>query len=225
LNLDRFLDAWKANGGAIPDELIWAKGFAEVIPQINRTTYPASMVGSFHSPPAGRIELIISKEHLVSVTPKVFVSYSWDSEEHKLWVRELSAKLRSHGVDARIDHWHQIPGHELTLFMEQEVRDNDFVIVICTPRYKEKSDNRIGGVGYEGGLITAEIYNGGKEGKFLPVLREGDFKSALPSWFGTRSGFDLRNGVKLDAEYEKLRKHLLGQSEQAPPLGPSYAGD
>lgn len=39
----------------------------------------------------------------VIVHPKVFISYSWDTEngddEHKKWVRDLATKLRSHGVD------------------------------------------------------------------------------------------------------------------------------
>ncbi|MCG1012151.1 TIR domain-containing protein [Tepidanaerobacter sp. GT38] len=35
--------------------------------------------------------------------PTVFISYSWDSEEHENWVAFLAAKLRENGVDATID--------------------------------------------------------------------------------------------------------------------------
>lgn len=32
--------------------------------------------------------------------PKVFISYSWDSESHKKWVIALSNELRKNGIDA-----------------------------------------------------------------------------------------------------------------------------
>jgi hypothetical protein len=46
--------------------------------------------------------------------PKVFISYSWDNEAHKEWVRQLATQLRADGVDARLDHWHAVPGDRLT---------------------------------------------------------------------------------------------------------------
>lgn len=35
--------------------------------------------------------------------PKVFASYSHDSDEHKKWVREFCTKLRENGVDVTLD--------------------------------------------------------------------------------------------------------------------------
>jgi hypothetical protein len=37
--------------------------------------------------------------------PTVFISYSWDDEAHKGWVRQLATQLRHDGVDTRLDHW------------------------------------------------------------------------------------------------------------------------
>ena len=42
--------------------------------------------------------------------PKVFISYSWDDEARKEWVKELATQFRADGVDARLDHWHAVPG-------------------------------------------------------------------------------------------------------------------
>ena len=39
----------------------------------------------------------------MEVAPKVFVSYSWDSNEHNEWVSKFVSKLRSNGVDAKYD--------------------------------------------------------------------------------------------------------------------------
>ena len=57
-----------------------------------------------------------------------FISYSWDSEAHKLWVRELATRLRTSGVDITLDQWHLAPGDQLPQFMESAVRDSDFVL-------------------------------------------------------------------------------------------------
>ena len=89
--------------------------------------------------------------------PTAFISYSWDSDEHKMWVRELATRLRQDGVNVTLDQWHTVPGDQLPQFMETAVRENDYVIAICTRRYRERSDNRTGGVGYEGDIITGEV--------------------------------------------------------------------
>jgi len=41
----------------------------------------------------------------MSENPRVFISYSWDSPEHKLWVESFAQELRKEGIDARLDAW------------------------------------------------------------------------------------------------------------------------
>lgn len=124
--------------------------------------------------------------------PKVFVSYSWDDEEHRDWVNSFAARLRADGVDAKLDQWDVHLGDPLPEFMEGAVRENDFVLVICTPKYKERSDRRVGGVGYEGDIMTAEVFSTRDHRKFIPLLRRGGWSSALPSWLRGKAGVDLR---------------------------------
>jgi hypothetical protein len=66
--------------------------------------------------------------------------------------------------------------------MEREIRENDFVLVVCTPKYKTKSEARIGGVGYEGDIMTAEVLANQNHRKFIPVLARGAWIEAAPSW-------------------------------------------
>jgi len=40
----------------------------------------------------------------------------------------------------KIDQWGLVPGDQMTLFMKKSVKDNDYILIICTPRYKIKSD-------------------------------------------------------------------------------------
>ena len=131
--------------------------------------------------------------------PKVFVSYSWDDENHLKWVHDFAARLRADGIDAVIDQWQVILGDQLPHFMERVVRENDFVLIVCTPRYKDRSDSRVGGVGYEGDIMTAEVLSQRDHRKFIPVLRDGDWVSAMPSWLSGKLGVDLggnRNSKK-----------------------------
>jgi hypothetical protein len=82
--------------------------------------------------------------------PSSFLSYSWDDDEHKAWAKALAERLRGDGIDAMLDQWAAIPGDQLPAFMEQALGSHDYVLIICTPRYKERSERRSGGVGYEG---------------------------------------------------------------------------
>ncbi len=107
------------------------------------------------------------------MTPSAFISYSWDDDAHKEWVRALAERLRADGVDVTLDRWTTVPGDQLTAFMERAIRENQFVIVICTPRYKSRLDRREGGVGYEGDIMTAEVMTRQNNPKFIPVFRSG----------------------------------------------------
>ena len=133
--------------------------------------------------------------------PRVFVSYSWDDEHHLKWVHDFAARLRADGIDAVIDLWRVVLGDQLPHFMERAVRENDFVLIVCTPRYKERSDSRVGGVGYEGDIMTAEVLSQGNHRKFIPVLRVGHWASAMPSWLLGKAGVDLRGNPYRETEY------------------------
>ncbi len=120
-----------------------------------------------------------------------FISYSWDSAEHKAWVRALAERIRDDGVDARLDQWETAPGDQLPEFMERGVRDHEFVVIICTPEYRERSDRRKGGVGFEGHIMTAEVMTQGNHRKFIPVWRSGQWEEAAPSWLAGKYHIDL----------------------------------
>jgi hypothetical protein len=54
------------------------------------------------------------------------------------------------------------------------------VLVICTAKYKQSFDNRQGGVGYEGHLISAEIARDQGTVKFIPILRRDSWMESMP---------------------------------------------
>ena len=152
--------------------------------------------------------------------PRAFISYSWDDEAHRDWVKRLATRLRGDGVDVTLDRWDAAPGDQVPAFMERAVRENDFVIAVCTPKFKEKLDGRAGGVGYEGDIMTAYAFAGGLTKKFIPVLRRGTWPESAPSWLLGRVQVDLSGGPYSEPQYEELLRTLLGAREQAPPVGP-----
>src|SRR6266404_1542535 len=134
----------------------------------------------------------MTSDEPIEPPPRVLISYAWEDAAHNQWVKDLGTKLRTDGVDIILDAWSTALGDRLPYFMEEAVRDSDFVVYICTPEYKRKSDHRIRGVGYEGNVITAELYATSNERKFIPVLRKGNLDDATPTWSGGKRGVDLR---------------------------------
>ena len=72
--------------------------------------------------------------------PVVFISYAWDDEDHKKWVKKLADDLRNNGVYSLLDQYNP-KGESLTKFMVNGIEVADRVLVIGSPRYKEKIDN------------------------------------------------------------------------------------
>ena len=152
-------------------------------------------------------------------TPTTFISYAWESDELKEWVKNLATQLRQNSIDAKLDQWEIVPGDQMPHFMEKSVRENDYVLIICTPKYKSKSENRIGGVGYEGDIMTAEVLQSSNHRKFIPILKSGTIETAIPSWLQGKYFIDLSDEHHFEKNFEDLRTTLLNVRETAPSLG------
>jgi hypothetical protein len=152
--------------------------------------------------------------------PKVFISYSWDSDDHRKWVRDFATRLRTEGgVDVTLDQWHAVPGDQLPQFMAKAVRESDFVLLVCTPNYKTKSNGGTGGVGYEGDIMTSEVLTKQNHRKFIPILRHDDWSSAAPSWVAGKYYIKLAGDPYSKEAYLDLLQTLHGKRASAPPIG------
>lgn len=151
--------------------------------------------------------------------PKVFVSYSWDSEEHQAWVLKLAHRLRTNGVDTVLDQWDTRLGSDLTLFMEAAADLEYRVLAIVTENYVAKADIPQGGVGYERRVITPTLMNDLRGHRVIPVLRSG---STLPTFMGGAKYIDFRADDRYEEKYVELLRELHGVPVPAkPPLGPN----
>jgi hypothetical protein len=152
--------------------------------------------------------------------PRAFLSYAWESDAHRQWVRDFATRLRADGVNVTLDQWDLQPGDQLPAFMERAVRENDYVIIVCTPTYAERSNERRGGVGYEGDIMTAEVLNDQNQRKFIPIYRNGNtWEEASPTWLRGKYRIDLRGNPYGDEQYQDLLTTLHGLRPTAPPVG------
>lgn len=159
----------------------------------------------------------------INKNPIVFISYSWEDDDHKEWTLQLVNRLRADGVDAHIDQYDLSLGERLPQFMEQEITKADYVLIICTPNYKEKADNRTSGVGYEGHIISSELMQGHNEEKFIPIIRKGGIRDSFPIYLSGKLGIDFRDDTRFEENYEDLLATLYGKKKK-PQLGtmPTY---
>ena len=115
-------------------------------------------------------------------TPVVFISYSHDNPQHKRWVISLAEKLRTKGhIEVKIDYWDTSPGDDLGLYMEDCVTNSQKVLMICSETYSQKVDDGIGGAGFEGAIVRAELISKIGTSKFIPIISPGNTNHRVPS--------------------------------------------
>jgi hypothetical protein len=138
---------------------------------------------------------VVSKVHS-SIIPRVFISYSWDSNEHKKWVRELAEELSKYDMEVILDQSHILGGDETTRFMEQGITEATIRLLVCTENYTIKANGRVpGGVGYETIITTNEYQQCAPEerARFIPVIRSNSLPKGkkLPIYLGSSLYIDM----------------------------------
>lgn len=160
-------------------------------------------------------------EKETSDNPKVFISYSWDNEEHKEWVLNLADRLCDDGIDVILDRYYLKPGKNLTHFVETSISKAERIIIVFTPNYKLKADKRDGGVGYEYSIMNADLYNDQTANeKIIPVLRTGSKVDSIPAFMQQFIHIDIRNNDNFETSYIDLLREILNEPAiQKPKIG------
>jgi hypothetical protein len=139
--------------------------------------------------------------------PKVFISYSHDSLEHKKWVLDLGSRLRNNGIDSILDQWELTPGDDLPHFMEQNLSKANYIIMVCTERYVSKANQGTGGVGYEKMIITSSLLNKIDENIIIPILRQkGTF--SVPTFLKSKLFIDFSQNEDYEFSFDELIRKI-----------------
>src|SRR5664280_1189823 len=139
--------------------------------------------------------------------PKVFVSYSHDSQSHKKWVLDLATRLRNTGIDAVIDQWELKPGDDLPHFMEQHLAICDYVLMVCTGKYVQKANGGLGGVGYEKMIITSDLIKRIDSNKVIPLIRQEGTRD-IPTFLKTKLFIDFSKPDDFEFSFDELIRTL-----------------
>lgn len=152
--------------------------------------------------------------------PVVFISYSWDDDNHKAWVRNLAKDLMEKGIYVLYDGFAP-DGTDLVQFMRSGIKRADKVLIVGTPVYNNKLEQNNGGAKFEDQIINTTIYHDAGTTKFIPLLRRGKrFEDSFSELIEVRKGYDFRVDDNYRVEFIRLIKTLWGESEsKIPQLG------
>ena len=140
--------------------------------------------------------------------PRVFISYSHDSAEHKSWVLDFATTLRSRGIDTVLDQWDLRPGDDLPHFMETELDKCDYVIIVCSETYVSKANAGKGGVGYEKMIVTASLLQRIDSNIIIPVVRQSS-SPTLPTFLRSKLYINFSNDSEVEYSLDELLRTLL----------------
>lgn len=154
------------------------------------------------------------------VAPRVFISYSPDSEPHCAAVLQLAQHLRQEGLDVRLDRFVMAPPEGWPRWKIAQVADADFVLLVCTDAYRRHLEGGTAddakGAAFESLLTLQHLHDAnGRNEKLIPVVFAGATRSAVPLALHAYTRYTL------PGQLEALYRHITGQPEVVPaPLGP-----
>jgi hypothetical protein len=149
--------------------------------------------------------------------PKVFISYSHDNNDHKIWVKELATKLRRNGIDAILDQFSPL-GTDLALFMEQGLSEAHKVLCICSSIYNEKANAGISGVNYEKRIICNELMKETSSTWVIPIIRNNISNEKLPKFLSVTKYISFEDDLQFPKNYFELLEQLHNRN-RFPPIG------
>jgi tetratricopeptide (TPR) repeat protein len=156
---------------------------------------------------------------MASDPPKVLISYSHDSPEHAQRVLEFANHLRADGIDCTIDQYVVAPAEGWPRWMDKQIRDSDFVVMVCTEIYyqrvmgEEKPEKGLG-VRWEGQLIYQAIYRAeSRNTTFIPVLFESGKYAHIPAPVQSTTVYFAQTAEG----YEELYRRLTDQPRAIKP--------
>lgn len=150
------------------------------------------------------------------ISPKVFVSYSHVSDDHKEWVKQLCIQLRGHGVDITLDQWDLEIGERLSRFMET-ITSHEKVLMVCSQEYVQKSNSaRRGGVAKER-MYIEDILNRDLDSKDVIAILKDNPDKELPRYYGDRLRINFDDEKEYKKNYWELASALLGHKLEAKP--------
>lgn len=152
--------------------------------------------------------------------PRVFISYSHDSEVHDEVVLQLAQRLRRMGIDVQLDRFVSDPPEGWPRWMMAQIDTADLALLVCSATYRRRFEGldpgADRGVTLEGMLAIQHLYDADtRNQKFIPVVFEGESDDVVPLVLRPYTRYTLPR------QFDQLYRRLTDQPEfVAAPLGP-----
>jgi len=157
--------------------------------------------------------------------PECFISYAWGVPAHERWVeKRLAADLQKAGLGVVLDRWHNAQiGASVARFIER-IEKSDRIVVVGTPLYRRKYENKDTTPGYvvaaEVDLIANRLLGTEMQKQsVLPLLVDGEKTASLPPLLHGRVYADFRD----ESAYFITAFDLILSLYQLPPNHPAVA--
>ena len=156
----------------------------------------------------------------MSDAPRVFLSYSHDSDEHADRVLALADALSRDGCTVLFDQYvFPAPLDGWIAWMRQclDPANSDFVLLVCTEGYLRRFEGREEpgagrGVRREGRLIDSRLYEqDAQAARYIPILLDPADLRFVPRELFDHNRYVLGAFNIQDPGYEALYRHLTGQ--------------
>ncbi len=148
---------------------------------------------------------------------RAFISYTQESKEHRDRVVDLAQRLRGDGIDAWLDQFLAMPPEGWPRWSRNELEAADFVLIVCTERYRDRFEGREpGGANWEGYLVESALYHDDARNlRYIPLLFDGHGPQQVPTSLKPTTHYSL------PLDYERLLLRLTTQ----PPAQPAPIGE
>ncbi|AGM07148.1 caspase, EACC1-associated type [Amycolatopsis keratiniphila] len=168
-------------------------------------------------------EGVPASEVILRNAPRVFITYSHDSIEHRDSVRQFADLLLLNGVDVGLDQWVQDGRQDWTKWTIEQVAKADFILVIASPAYHEAIDttNRSGhlvGVEVDARIILETVHRdrGGRDQRILPVVLPGGSANDIPQFLRSHTSRRYHVAEITSEGVEDLLRVMFSQPSSTP---------
>ncbi|MEO6087089.1 MAG: SEFIR domain-containing protein [Umezawaea sp.] len=164
--------------------------------------------------------------------PRVFITYSHDTQAHKNQVREFATFLRGEiGLDVHLDQWYDSRRLDWSAWAIDHLTNADFILVIASPEYKRRADGAAPpdegrGAQFETAIIRDNLTKNLREetARVLPVVLPGRSVDEIPVFLNAHSTTHYRIAEFTEAGVASLLAAITGDGQYPLPAIGDFAG-
>lgn len=143
---------------------------------------------------------------------KIYISYSWEEKENKRWIIRLKNDLRDENLEIIFDQDELDKGTvNIDRFISDNMSDADFIVIVITPSYINKSNMKNDGNGnrerswveVENDYIIKRKHNNSKS--LIPIIMEKKKGNVLPDNIVGLTYYDMSDEDLYKKELHRIR--------------------